>query len=143
MDIWIGRDSQSGLAQKGVEMITRYWDLKRYEDDEELLALEVPFVVPVHGTYDPQTGEPHYLAGTIDRLALRHYYSRPHVCVDDWKSGKKQSYLKHNLQGTGYCYATTCEEFWTGSERFLTEGFGIERGKRLFNRLAQVPRKFH
>lgn len=142
VDIWIGRDSQSGMAQKGVETLKRYWDLKRY-DDEEVLALEIPFVVPVEGTHDPQTGEPHYLAGTVDRLAIRSYRTRPHVCVDDWKTGKKATYLKHNIQGTGYSYATTRLEFWTGSERFLTEGFGPERGTELFDRTQQMPRKFY
>lgn len=143
VDIWIGRDTQSSLAQNGVETLKRYWDLKRFDDDEELLALEISFVVPIHGTYDPDTGKPHYLAGTIDRLALRKYTRRPHVCVDDYKTGRKQPYLKHNLQGTGYSYATTQPEFWTGSEEFLTEGFGIERGRQLYERTAQMPRKFY
>ncbi len=143
VDVWIGRDSQSNLLQKGVETLKRYWDLKRFDDEEEVLALEIPFVVPIHGTHDPETGEPHHLGGTVDRLAIRRYSGRPHVCVDDWKSGKKQAYLRHNVQGTAYAYATMCHEFWTGSERFLTEGFGVERGKQLFDRHRQLPRKFY
>jgi hypothetical protein len=128
---WIAKQTFSGLLRKGQETIRRYWDLKRY-DDEEVLALEVPFVVPIEGT-------PHHLAGTIDRLSLRHYKRQLHVCIDDWKTGKKPTFLKHNIQFTAYGYAATRPEFWLGSPEHLTEGFGEVRGRELFDRLVGAP----
>lgn len=138
VEIWIGRQSYSTLLSKGLETIRRYWDLKGF-DDEEVLALEVPFIVPVIGTYDPETGQPHELAGTIDRLAVRFYQRRPFLCIDDWKTGRKPAYLKHNVQFTAYAYATTCAEFWLGNGD-RTEGFGA-RGADLFKRFGQMGRR--
>ena len=137
---WIARQSFGGLRTKGLETIKRYWDLKRF-DDEEILALEFPFVVPIEGTWDEDLGRPHELAGTVDRLSLRHYYRKLHVCVDDWKTGKKPTYLKHNIQFTAYAYATTQPEFWDGNEAHMTDGFGLDRGLDLRVRLANAPRK--
>ena len=139
VEIWIARQTYSNLLQKGRETIRRYWDLKQY-DDEEVLALEIPFVVPILGTWDGDLGKPHELAGTIDRLSLRHYRRQLQVCVDDWKTGKKPVYLKHNIQFTAYAYATTQPEFWRGNPEHLTEGFGAERGLELFERLMNAPR---
>lgn len=140
VEVWIARQSYSTLLQKGRETIRRYWDLKRY-DDEEVLALEFPFVVPIQGTWDAELGKPHELAGTIDRLSLRFYQRKLHVCVDDWKTGKKPSYLKHNIQFTAYGYATTRPEFWLGNPAHLTEGFGEDRGAALHARLTGAPRQ--
>lgn len=42
-------------------------------------------MVPIDGTWDDELGEPHILAGAVDRLAVRHY-----------------------------CYASTKREFWVG-----------------------------
>lgn len=136
---WIGRQSYGVLRTKGMAMIRRYWEHLQYQD-EELLALEFPFVVPIPGTRDEETGQPHELAGTIDRLSLRFYRRQLHVCVDDWKTGKKPSFLQHQLQFTAYCFATTQPEFWVGSAEHLTEGFGPERGAQLHNRLRETPR---
>lgn len=138
VDIWIARDSYGSMLRQGLETLKRYWDLKHF-DDEEVLALEIPFAVPLVGTRDEQTGEPHVLLGTIDRLALRYYKRELHVCVDDWKSGKKATYLQHNLQFTAYGYAVTQPPFWTGNPVYLTEGFGEARGMELFHRLVGLP----
>jgi hypothetical protein len=137
---WIARQSHGGLRKKGLETIRRYWDLKRF-DDEEVLALEVPFVVPIIGTWDADEGRTHFLAGTIDRLSVRHYNRKETVCVDDWKTGKKPSYLKHNLQFSAYAYATTLPDFWVGSAEHMTEGFGLARGAELDARFKKAPRK--
>ena len=137
---WILKQSYSSLLGKGRETLKRYWDLKRY-DDEEVLALEFPFVVPILGTFDPDTGKPHELAGTVDRLSLRHYKRQLHVCIDDWKTGKKPRYLRHNIQFSAYAYASTQQEFWTGyDDDLLPDGFGEQRGYDLFRRLEQAPR---
>lgn len=139
VDIWIARQSYSSLLLKGRETLKRYWDLKMY-DDEEVLALELPFAVQIRGTKDEQTGEPHVLLGTIDRLSIRSYNRQVHLNVDDWKSGKKALYLKNNVQFSAYCYATLWPEFWVGNPEFLTEGFGEERGHQLMLRLLDAPR---
>lgn len=130
---WIAKQTYGGLAAKGVEILKRYWDLKQY-DDEEVLALEIPFVVPIGNTG-------HHLAGTIDRLATRNYYRRPYLCVDDWKTGRKKSYLRHNVQHIAYAYATTRPEFWIGNPEYLTDGFGQARGTELYERFATAPRR--
>lgn len=140
VDIWIARDSYNSMLRQGLETIKRYWDLKQY-DDEEVLALEIPFAVPLRGTQDVETGEPHVLLGTIDRLSLRHYQRKLHVCIDDWKSGKKATYLQHNIQFTAYAYATTQLLFWTGWPEYMTEGFGDVRGHELYARLDRHPRR--
>jgi hypothetical protein len=44
-------------------------------------ATEFEFVVPIDGTWDDELGEPHVLAGAIDRLAVRHYLRKPVVAV--------------------------------------------------------------
>ena len=139
VDIWIGRDSYSSLLTKGVETIRRYADLKKF-DDEKLLALEYEFIVPLHGTQDRQTGEPHLLAGTVDRLAIRRHKRHPTLSIDDHKTGKQHAYLRHNIQGTAYAYASTLPEFWTGWQH--TDGFSYDRGIELFKEYEDIPRKF-
>lgn len=137
---WIMKQSYSSLLAKGRETLKRYWDLKQY-DDEEVLALEYPFTVPIVGTYDETTGQPHHLVGTVDRLSLRRYRRELHVCLDDWKTGRKPRYLRHHIQFTAYAYASTRQEFWTGWDSdVLPDGFGEERGYNLFKRLGQAPR---
>lgn len=84
VDIWIRRDTYGSLASRGAETLRRFHDLLQY-DDSELLALEYEFVVPMHGTVDRRTGQPHLLGGTLDRLALRRYKGQLTVCVDDYK----------------------------------------------------------
>jgi hypothetical protein len=128
---WIGRQSYGGLQKQGTELLKRYWDLKQYDDVEEVLALEIPFVVPVGDDL---------FAGTIDRLAVRKVRGRLTLCIDDWKSGRKKTYLKHNLQHVAYSWATTRPEFWLGNPEQYTEGFG-EQGQALFDRFAGVPRQ--
>lgn len=136
---WIARQSYTSLLQKGRETLKRYWDLKQY-DDEEVLALEFPFAVPLLGTWDEDLGRPHELHGTVDRLALRHYKRQLHVCLDDWKTGKKPSYLNFHIQFTGYAYASTHFSFWQGRSEYLTDGFGETRGRELVERVAGAPR---
>lgn len=137
-DGWLPRQGYSELRARGIDAIGKYADLIRY-DDHELLATEYGFVVPIDGTFDEHTGEPHYLGGSVDRLALRHYLRRLCVCIDDYKTGKEQRYLRHNIQFTGYCYATTKREFWVGYQG--EDGFGEQRGNELYERMADAGRR--
>lgn len=138
VDLWLPRQGYSELRARGIENITKYAKLVK-NDDHELLATEYGFQVPIAGTWDDETQEPHVLAGTIDRLAVRYYTAKPVVCVDDYKSGKDSPYLRQNLQFTAYCYATTCPQFWTGWRG--EDGFGALRGTELFHRFATYARR--
>jgi hypothetical protein len=57
-------------------------------------------------------GRQHTLTGTIDRLAVRKWYGTPYLAIEDFKTGKQPAYLRQNMQGTAYAYATTQPEFW-------------------------------
>lgn len=152
-DGWIGRDSYADLRKKGVDTIIQYADYLRH-DDHELLGLEYEFVVPVHGV--EVLGRPVWLAGTIDRLAVRWYRQRETLCVDDFKSGQQKWGLRDNVQGTAYSYATWQPEFWTGVQEFAgiridgaertyppMPGFTEQgRDQELLERFAQSPRRF-
>lgn len=137
-DGWLPQQSWGILLQRGIDAVKQYADLIRY-DDHELLALEFGFVVPIAGTWDDDLGEPHMLAGTIDRLAARHYSRKLACCVDDYKTGRDYKALRHNIQFTAYCYATTQREFWVGNAG--EDGFGEERGNALFERFQGAGRR--
>lgn len=142
VQIWIRKDSYGSLLAKGVETLRRYAALKPFSS-EELLALEYEFTVPIHGTVDRQTGEPHLLAGTVDRLAIRRYNRTATVCIDDFKTTpNRPSYLRHNIQGTAYAYASTQPVFWRGSGEYHTEGFGGPHGDYLYDGNKSAPRRF-
>ncbi len=102
---WGRGHSWAGLLEKGLRMLETYADLRK-GDDGTTLALEYHFEVPLVGT-------DHTVSGIIDRLALRHYYRKPYISTDDYKTGRTKTYLRHDAQGHLYCYATTQREFWT------------------------------
>lgn len=138
-DGWLPRQSYGELRNKGVEILRKYADLVEF-DDQELLATEFSFCVPIDGTWDEELGEPHELVGSIDRLAARYYRRALTLAVDDYKTGVPYTYLRQNLQGTSYCYATTKREFWVGNKG--EDGFGEQRGEELFQRFAAAGRRF-
>ena len=137
-DGWLPRQGYSEMRKRGINAIRQYADLLRF-DDHELLGTEYSFQVPIAGTWDDELDEPHVLAGSIDRLACRYYSREMTLCIDDYKTGKEYKYLRHNLQFTAYCYASTQPEFWTGWRG--EEGFGVERGERLYARFADAKRR--
>jgi CRISPR/Cas system-associated exonuclease Cas4 (RecB family) len=137
-DGWIRGQGYSELRMRGIAALRTYADLMRF-DQMEMLGLEYSFMVPVDGTWDDELGEPHILAGTVDRLAARYHRRVLTLCVDDYKTGKAQRYLQHNLQFTAYLYATTKREFWVGWHG--EAGFGEARGDELFQRFAETPRR--
>lgn len=141
VSIWLGKDTYGSLRARGIETLKRYHDLMRF-DDAEKLALEFEFVVPLEGTIDRNTGSHLYLGGQIDKLSARFIKRFPVIEIADFKTGKQYTYLRQNVQGTLYAFASTQREFWTGNAQFHTEGFGQERGEYLFNRFANHARKF-
>jgi hypothetical protein len=138
-DGWLPRQSYGELRNKGVDTLRKYADLLKF-NDQELLGTEVSFIVPIPGTWDDELGEPHELAGSIDRLAVRYYRRALTLAIDDYKSGVPYVYLRQNLQGTAYCLATTRHEFWVGWKG--EDGFGQERGEQLYERFLDVGRRF-
>lgn len=138
VDIWLPRQGYAELRARGIESIRAYCQLMKL-DDNELLATEFGFQVPIAGTWDYDLGEPHILAGTLDKLTLRRYTGKLILAIEDFKTGKEYKYLRQNLQFTAYCYATTQSQFWTGWRG--EDGFGARQGAELFERFAKLPRR--
>jgi hypothetical protein len=102
-DGWLPKRSYGECRARGIEAIKQYAELIR-DDDHEMLALEFGFAVPIDGTWDEDLGEPHIIAGTVDRLLVRFHRRLAAVCIDDWKSAmRRPEYLRHNIQFTSYC----------------------------------------
>ena len=79
VELWLPHQSYAGLARIGAEGIA--WYAECFKDfDEELLATEFGFSVPIDGTWDYDLGEPHLLNGTLDRLSAR--YIKRHLVLD-------------------------------------------------------------
>ena len=125
---WLPRQTYGGLRERGKRVLTDYYDILRTEDSF-LLALEYEFAVPL--VIDDVT---HTLTGTIDRLSIRKHYTKPYVSLDDNKTGKQHTYLRYNMQGTAYAYASTRPEFWDGwaeSGKDGLEHFDVETAARI------------
>ena len=138
-DGWLPRQGYSEMRARGIAALRSYHDNFPY-DQHTVLGLEYSFIVPIDGTWDADLNEPHMLAGSIDRLVERPRKAKLVLSVDDFKSGKEQKYLRHNMQGSAYCYATTKLEFWQGFRG--EDGFGEKRGADLFERFQGVERRF-
>lgn len=103
---WLPRQTYGGLRDRGRTMLKSYYEVLQ-KDDGKLLALEYQFAVPVE-----VGGRQHTLTGTLDRLTVRKWYGTPYLAIEDFKTGKQPTYLRYNMQGTVYAYATTQPEFW-------------------------------
>lgn len=109
VDEWLPKDTWSGMKGRGVEIIRNYYESLK-KDPSRLLALEYQFAVPIIAD-----GRTHTLTGTVDRVALRTYYGKPYLSLDDFKTGyNKPRYPRYNIQGTVYSYASSRGEFWFG-----------------------------
>lgn len=106
--VWLPRQTWGGLLERGTRALRQAYELLQ-KDDSHLLALEYGFAVPLE-----VNGRLHTLHGFVDRLAIKKHYRKPYISVDDYKSGRKPSYLRHHQQFTFYAFATTIPEFWTG-----------------------------
>lgn len=138
-DGWLPNQGYAELRERGIDALKRMAVLIRM-DEATVLAQEFGFVVDIDGSWDPVLQRPHQLAGSIDRLVTRHYSRKIVVGVDDWKTGAEYRFLRQNLQGTAYCYASTKREFWIGNGG--EDGFGEERGNRLFEQFTDAGRRF-
>ncbi|MGZ4745632.1 MAG: RecB family exonuclease [Oryzihumus sp.] len=133
---WRAKESYGSLRERGLQMIRVYWTMQAGKKDS-LLSLEHPFEVPVLGTVDRVTGQPHTLSGYVDRLGYKTVVKdrRKIVVLDvaDFKTGIQAKGLRHNVQGTAYAYATTQPEFWLP--------FGDEADS-MFQAFQDSPRHF-
>lgn len=111
--VWLPRQSYGGLRTRARANLRAYYEVLK-ADDGLLLALEHTFAVPIELVMDPATGvtETHELAGTLDRLAIRMFSRKPYLSIDDFKSGKKPTYLRYKTQWTVYAYASLQPAFW-------------------------------
>lgn len=137
VELWLPTQSYAGLLRAGTEALAWYAEAVK-DADEELLATEFGFQVPLEGTWDYDLQEPHILAGTVDRLSAEFYKRQLVLKVGDYKTGKDYSYLRQNTQFTAYCYASTRKEFWVGWRG--EDGFG-DRGEQLYARFADAARR--
>jgi PD-(D/E)XK nuclease superfamily len=130
---WLPRQTYAGLKERGRLALTDYYKLL-CRDDGKLLALEYPFEVPI------QVGDrTHTMTGAIDRMALRKYYNKPYISLEDYKTGRQASWLRWHIQGTVYSWVTTQEAFWAGfpeetvealQRTFTTYGYDMIPGGR-------------
>lgn len=106
VDEWIARQSYASLARKGDESLAQYYDYL-CQTPSQLLGLEINFNIPyeIDGTW-------HEISGTVDRLSVRKYNGKSYLSIEDFKTGKKPTFLRYNMQFTVYSWATTQREFW-------------------------------
>jgi hypothetical protein len=107
VDRWLVNDSYGTMRAQGLERLDLYYDQLR-TDNGLLLALEMPFRLPI----DLGDLGVHHLTGTMDRLCLRRKARQPYVSIEDYKTGRRPTFLRHAIQWTVYCWATTQREFW-------------------------------
>jgi RecB family exonuclease len=105
---WLRGQTWASLKEKGRAAIRDHYSVLQ-NDPSWLLALEYEFAVPL-----PVAGRVHTLYGFVDRLSIRKHNTKPYISIEDFKSGKKKSYLRQEMQFTGYAYASSLLEFWRG-----------------------------
>lgn len=105
---WLPRETYGGLRERGRRTLKDHYDLLR-KDPSWLLALEYQFAVPM-----TIAGRLHTFTGTVDRLAIRKQGTKPYLALDDNKTGRQPLYLRYNMQGSAYSWASTVPEFWLG-----------------------------
>lgn len=110
VDVWLPRETYGGLRARGQEVLKIYYD-ELTGDTGQLLALEYTFAVPL---FIPGDDRQHTLTGTVDRLASRKVLRKPALTIEDFKTGKAQTYLRWNMQFTAYAWASTQPRFWDG-----------------------------
>jgi hypothetical protein len=111
IDTWLPRQTRGGLLIRGRDNLRFYADVLA-TDNGKLLALELPFLVPI----DIDGYADIHIRGTIDRLALRLYGKKPYLSIEDFKTGQKPTHLRHALQFTVYSWASLDRQFWTAWE---------------------------
>lgn len=111
IDVWLPRQTYGGLRAKGLRVIEQYARMIE-ADNGQLLALEYVFAVPLF-----LDGRQHTLTGTVDRMSRRLMTSGKrfaYLNLEDFKTGKVPTYLRHNMQFTAYSWASQQRPFWDG-----------------------------
>lgn len=110
VDEWIARQTYGGLLTKGRQALRAHWEWLRH-DTGELLALELPFLIPL-GDLGLPFGD-HFLRGQVDRTSIRKVGGKKYLNLEDFKTGKQPTYLRYNVQFTAYAFASCQPEFWS------------------------------
>lgn len=108
INIWLPSTNYSQLRQRGRKALKDYYERLKL-DQGMLLALEYTWTVPIE-----IDNQPHELTGTADRLCLRVGAKGPYLSVEDFKTGKRPTYMRQLVQWTVYSYASTQPQFWEG-----------------------------
>lgn len=108
IDVWLPRQTYGGLRAKGIEALKLYAQMIE-ADNGQLLALEYQFHVPL-----VLDGVQHTLTGTADRISRRLQVRKPYLNIEDYKTGKVPTYLRHRMQFTAYAWASLQRPFWDG-----------------------------
>jgi hypothetical protein len=118
---WLPRQTWGGLRERGHVTLRTYYETVLLESADKLIGLEYQFAVPL-----TVNGRTHTLTGTIDRLSIARHYRKPYLLISDFKTGKQPTYLRYNVQGTSYSYASAQPEFWLGTNADLWDGHDLE-----------------
>ena len=138
IDEWLARDTYGGMRIKGIKALEDYYALLS-TDDGTLLALELQFRVPI----DLEEQGQHILTGTVDRLTIRKFKTKPYLSIEDFKTGKQPAWLRYSAQWTVYSYAARHRDFWLPwgdqqDERYETYKEWAHRGRWIDIRLNKV-----
>lgn len=128
---WLPRQTYGGLLERGRIALRDMYALLRKEDSY-LLGLEYPFELPMQ-----IEGRTHTMRGFIDRLTIRKQSGKPYISLDDFKAGKQHTWLRYNMQGTTYAWASLQPQFWEAfssdvverlEESFDSHGYRLHLG---------------
>lgn len=120
IDVWLPRQTYGGLLIRGRDNLRTYYQ-HLIHDSGRLLALELEFNLPIAVAVPPNVIKPagltypeeHTLHGTVDRVALRLTGRKPYLSIEDFKSGQKETFLRHAVQWTVYSWASLQPGFWS------------------------------
>lgn len=132
IDYYVRGTSWVKFAEKGPEILRKWWNIIQWETDL-VLGREYSFNVPI--------GNGHTLHGTVDKLTLRWSPQDDSwvILISDYKTNAKvptYGYLEEDLQFSAYAYASLQPEFWLGM--FPNDK---ARGLELYERYRDLPRR--
>lgn len=107
VDEWMRGHTYGGLRRKGLQVIKDRYEFLQ-TDTGKLLALEIGFNIPY-----VLDGRQHTIHGTADRLSVRRGPKGKFLNIEDFKSGRRKTFLRYDVQFTVYSWATTQREFWS------------------------------
>jgi hypothetical protein len=131
IDHYVRGTSWKKFAEKGPDLLSRWWNIIQWETDL-VLGREYEFDVPI--------GNGHTLHGTVDKLTVRWHAATERwiLLISDYKTNNKvptYGYLEEDLQFSAYAYASLQPEFWVN----MFPG-DAAKGLELWERYKDLPR---